>query len=227
MTKTKPKFRTSCIIPLYNQKEFFVEAIESALAQTVPVEIIVVDDGSTDGGRFLADEYADRATIIHQVNKGLASARNTGIMNATGKFILPLDADDILLPTCVERLEKVMDDTDATVVSASFTQFGLADSDVLLMPRPTYDDFKTGNRVGYCSLIRRAFLLSIGGYSPRMTWGWEDYAIWFDIMKRGGKILTIAEPLWKYRVRAGSMVSVAAQHSAELVAQMQKDYGPF
>lgn len=221
------KFRTSIVIPLFNQKEYFVEAIESALAQTVPVEIIVVDDGSTDGGRFLADEYADRATIVHQVNKGLASARNTGIMNATGEFILPLDADDILLPTCVERIERVFDDTDATVVAPSFSQFGLAEGDVILTPRPTFNDFLPGNKVGYCSAIKRSVLLAIGGYSPKMVWGFEDYHLWFNILKLGGKIHTIAEPLWKYRLREGSMISVANQHSQELVAQITKDFGPF
>lgn len=222
------KHRTSIVIPLFNQKEFFVEAVESALAQSVPVEIIVVDDGSTDGGRFLADEYVEKGVkVIHQVNKGLASARNTGIMNATGEFILPLDADDILLPTCVERLEKVMDETDASVVAGSFTQFGQAQGDVLLMPRPSFADFTTGNRIGYSSMVRKSLLLSIGGYSPKMTWGFEDYHLWFDILKRGGNIYTVAEPLWKYRVRQGSMISVATQHSKELIDQIKLDHGPF
>ena len=188
--------RTSIIVPLFNQKDFLAEAVESALAQTVPVEIIIVDDGSTDGGRFLADEYEERGVrVVHQVNKGLASARNTGIMNATGEFVLPLDADDLLLPTAVERIQKVFDDTDADVVAPSFTNFGEVNADVLLMPRPTFNDFLTGNRVGYCSAIKRNLLLEVGGYSPRMTWGFEDYHLWFDILKRGKKIYTIAEPL--------------------------------
>jgi len=216
--------RTSIIIPLYNQKDFFVEAVESALAQTVPVEIIVVDDGSTDGSRFLADDYADRVKVIHQVNKGLPSARNTGIMNATGEFILPLDADDILMPTAVERAEKVMDESDADVVGLSFTNFGAGQGDVLLQMRPTFEDFKPGNRLGYCSLIKKSALLECGGYSPRMTWGWEDYHLWFDLTKRGKKIYTIPEPLWKYRVKLNSMIQIANQHSNELVAQIRHDF---
>lgn len=220
--------KTSIIIPLFNQANFLPEAVESALAQTVPVEVIIVNDGSTDGGKFIASEYEERGVkVIHQVNKGLPAARNTGIMNATGEFILPLDADDILLPTAVERIETVFSETDADIVAPSFTQFGEADADVILMMRPTIEDFKTGNRVGYCSAMRRKDLLECGGYSPRMVWGFEDYHIWFDLLKRGKKIYTIPEPLWKYRVRSGSMISSANQHQAELIAQINKDHGPF
>lgn len=216
--------RTSIIIPLYNQKDFFVEAIESALAQTVPVEIIVVNDGSTDGSRFVIDDYEDRVKIIHQVNKGLSSARNTGIMNATTEFVLMLDSDDKLLPTAVERIEKVFDDTDADIVSPSFTHFGLNNSDVILQMRPTLDDFKSGNKVGYCSAFRRSDLLMVGGYSPRMIWGYEDLALSIDLLKRGKKIFTIPEPLWLYRLKPNSMIQTAQAHHQELMAQIQHDY---
>jgi glycosyltransferase involved in cell wall biosynthesis len=217
--------KTSIIIPLFNQKDFFREAVESALAQTVPVEIIVVNDGSTDGSKFLAEEYADRVKVIHQVNKGLPSARNTGIMNATGEYILPLDADDILLPTAVERMEKVFEDTDADIVSPSFTMFGLQNQDVILDMRPDLDSFKGGNRIGYCSMFRRADLLEMGGYSPRMTFGYEDLALTIGLLRRGKKIYTIPEPLWKYRTKENSMIQTAQAHDAELMAQIKHDYG--
>lgn len=216
--------RTTIIIPLYNQKEFFVEAIESALAQTVPVDIIVVNDGSTDGSKFLVDDYADRVKVVHQVNKGLSSARNTGIMNATTELVLMLDSDDKLLPTAVERMEKVFDDTDADIVSASFTHFGLNTSDVILQMRPTLDDFKSGNKIGYCSMFKRSDLLMVGGYSPRMIWGYEDLALTIDLLKRGKKIYTIPEPLWMYRLKPNSMIQNAQAHHEELMAQIYHDY---
>lgn len=216
--------RTSIIIPLFNQKDFFVEAIESALAQTTPCEIIVVNDGSTDGSKFLADDYADRVKVIHQVNKGLPSARNTGIMNATTELILMLDADDRLLPIAVERMEKVFDDTDADIVSASFTHFGLNTSDVILQMRPTLEDFKSGNKIGYCSMFKRSDLLAVGGYSPRMTWGYEDLALTIDLLKRGKKIYTIPEPLWMYRLKPNSMIQVAQAHHEELMSQIHYDF---
>lgn len=217
--------RTSIVIPLFNQKDFFVEAVESALAQTVPVEIIVINDGSTDGSKFLADDYADRVKVIHQVNKGLPSARNTGIMNATGEFVLMLDADDKLMPTCVERIEKVFDDTDADIVSPSFTHFGLNNADVILNMRPTLEMFKGGNQVAYCSAFKRKDLLEIGGYSPRMIWGYEDLHLSVGLMMRGKKIYTIPEPLFFYRIKENSMIQTAQAHHAELMAQIKHDYG--
>lgn len=216
--------RTTILIPTFNQKDFLVEAVESALAQTTPCDIVIVNDGSTDGSRFVIDDYADRAKIIHQVNKGLPSARNTGIMNATTELVLMLDSDDKLMPTAVERLEKVFDDTDADIVSASFTHFGLNNSDVILQMRPTLEDFKSGNKIGYSSLFRRSDLLEIGGYSPRMIWGFEDLHLTYNLLIRGKKIYTIPEPLWMYRIRANSMISVANQHADELMTQIRHDF---
>lgn len=215
---------TSIVIPAFNVKEFLVEALDSALAQTVPCEIILVNDGSTDGTKFICDDYADRVKVIHQVNKGLPSARNAGIMNATGDIVLMLDADDKLLPTAVERIEKVFAETDADIVSPSFTMFGLQNQDVILQMRPTLDDFKSGNKVGYCSAFKRSDLLAVGGYSPRMTWGYEDLALSIDLLKRGKKLYTIPEPLWLYRIKPNSMLANAQAHHEELMAQIKYDY---
>ena len=216
--------RTTILIPAFNVKDFLVEAIDSALAQTTPCEVIVVNDGSTDGTKFICDDYADRVKVVHQVNKGLPSARNAGIMNATTELILMLDADDKLLPTAVERIEKVFDDTDADIVSPSFTMFGLQNQDVILQMRPQLEDFKSGNKIGYCSAFKRSDLLMIGGYSPRMIWGYEDLALTIDLLKRGKKIYTIPEPLWLYRIKPNSMLANAQAHHAELMAQIHHDY---
>ncbi len=216
--------KISVIIPTFNQQEFLSDCIDSILNQTVkPHEIIVINDGSTDNTRGILEGYEDKIKVIHQVNKGLASARNTGIMNATGDYILPLDSDDLLQDNCIERLTKVIEDTNADIVAPSFKNFGLDNSLVTLMFRPTVEDFKTGNRIGYCSAIKREALLEVGGYSPRMTWGYEDYALWFDLLKRGKTLVTIPEPLWLYRVRANSMLSTAQAHHQELMTQIAKD----
>lgn len=216
--------RTSIIIPAFNVKDFLIEALDSALAQTVPCEVICVNDGSTDGTKFICDDYADRVKVIHQVNKGLPSARNTGIMNATGELVLMLDADDKLLPTVVERIEKVFDDTDADIVSPSFSMFGLQTGDTILQMRPTLEDFKSGNKIGYCSAFKRSDLLAIGGYSPRMIFGYEDLALSIDLLKRGKKIYTIPEPLWLYRIKPNSMLANAQAHHQELMAQIYHDF---
>lgn len=109
--------KISIVIPAYGQATYLLDAIDSALDQTVPCEIIVINDGSPDQTKEYAESYKDRGVkVVNQVNKGLASARNTGIMNATGDYILPLDADDILLPHCVAMVVQKIKDTDADIV---------------------------------------------------------------------------------------------------------------
>lgn len=212
-------------IPVYNQSDTLAEAIESALKQTVPCEVIVVNDGSTDQTKFVLDEYVDRVKVITQINKGLPNARNTAIMNAAGDWFLPLDSDDVLEPNCVERLMQVIEEMNGEVdiVAPSFRVFGSQQQDVLLMMRPTIEDFKSGNRVGYCSAIRLATLKEVGGYSSRMTWGFEDYALWFNLLRLGKRLVTVPEFLWRYRSRPGSMIETANQHAQELMSQIAKD----
>ena len=92
----------SIIIPCFNAEACLQETLDSALAQTHPeVEIIVVDDGSTDGTRALVAAYGDRLRVIHGPNQGAASARNTGTALARGEFLLYLDADDLLEPEAI------------------------------------------------------------------------------------------------------------------------------
>jgi len=209
-------------IPVYNQGEYLMDSIESALDQTVKCEVIVVDDGSTDKSLEIAQHYPVK--VIHQVNKGLPSARNTIIMNATGEYILFLDADDVLLENCVEEILKVIKATNADIIAPSFKQFGTTSQEVILAPNPTIQDFKTANRIGYFSAVRTSLLKEIGGYSPRMYWGYEDFHIWFGLLSRGAKLVTIPIPLVLYRTKEKSMMTDALAHHDELIAQIVKDY---
>lgn len=94
----------SIIIPLYNQKQFVADAIESALAQTFDnIEIIVVNDGSTDSPDEILNKYKDNIKLVYQKNKGLAAARNRGLLESKGEYVQFLDADDILFHDKIER----------------------------------------------------------------------------------------------------------------------------
>lgn len=212
----------SIIIPSFNQQEFLPDAIESALAQTITCEIIVVDDGSTDNSLEIARKYPVK--VVSQVNKGLASARNTGIMNAIGEYCLFLDADDILLERCVEKILTVIESTDVDIIAPSFREFGLGSREVVLMSNPTVEDFRTANRIGYCSAVKRSALFEVGGYSSRMIFGAEDYHLWFDLLTRGKKLMTIPDILWLYRVKENSMWTETAKHYDEFMAQIRKDF---
>lgn len=212
----------SIIIPSFNQQEFLPDAIESALEQRDGKQIIVIDDGSTDTSLAVAQKYP--VTVVSQRNKGLSSARNTGIMHAVGDYCLMLDADDQLMPNCLERMAEVIEKTNADIVSPSFKHFGTINEPLFLQAPPTLEDFKTGNRLPYFSAIRREALLECGGYSPRMQWGYEDYHLWFDLLSRGKTVAVIPEILVLYRTKEHSMIHEANKHSAELFAQIVKDF---
>lgn len=211
-------------IPSYNQSDYLREAIDSALAQTEPCEIIVADDGSTDNSLGIAQNYGGKIKVISQVNKGLASARNTIIMNMKGDHLLPLDADDKLEPNAVERIQEYIDTTDADIIAPSFRTFGTTNQEIILSPSPNVFDFLEANRIGYFSAIRKSKLLEIGGYSPRMTWGYEDLHLWINLLDRGAKLVTIKDILVNYRTKENSMITTAQQHHDELMAQIKKDF---
>lgn len=209
-------------IPCYNQAEYLSDAIQSALDQTVKCEVIVCNDGSTDNSLEIAKRF--HVKVIDQVNKGLSSARNTLIMNSSEEYFLPLDADDILLENCAEKIIETIYKTSADIIAPSFKTFGVSNDRVILETNPIIESFKTANRIGYFSAIKKEALLEVGGYSPRMQFGYEDFHIWFDLLKRGKKLVTIPEVLVLYRTKERSMIHTALEHHDELIAQIQKDH---
>lgn len=222
----------SIIIPSYNQAEYLPKAIESAYNQTVPAkEIIIVDDGSTDNSLELARTYEFKkfpfvespVKVVSQVNKGLPSARNTGIMNCTSDYILPLDADDFLEENALEVIQMAIMQSNADIIAPSFRCFGKINQDVVLGGF-SMDDMKVANRIGYFSCVRRSVLLEVGGYSPRMKFGYEDYHMWFDILRRGRSFNILSDILVNYRTKEKSMIHDAQEHHEELMAQIKKDF---
>lgn len=224
------KLKISVVIPAYNQAQFLAECIESVLAQTYkPHEIIVVNDGSTDETRYVAKQYPE-VKYIEQVNKGLSSARNTGIMNMTGDWLFPLDADDKMLENCLKVVSDTIENNpEADIISPSFKCFGKHQDEIILMPNPQLKDFKfvnglPQNRIGYFSAIKKEALLEVGGYSSRMTFGWEDLHSTINLLSVGKKIVTIPEILILYRTKEHSMIHEANAHATELTNQILKDF---
>ena len=103
----------SIIVPVYNVEKYLRKCLDSIVNQTYKnIEVICVDDGSPDNSIDILREYRakdDRVTIIRQKNKGLSGARNTGIKNATGKYIMFIDSDDWVELNMVELMTKKMD----------------------------------------------------------------------------------------------------------------------
>lgn len=105
-----PELSVSILINNYNYEQFLSEAIESALAQTYTrIEIIVVDDGSTDNSRQILEHYRDRVTLVYKENGGQASAFNAGFTASTGDIICFLDSDDTFEPHKVAEIARVFE----------------------------------------------------------------------------------------------------------------------
>ncbi len=149
----------SVVIPVFNTERYIVEAIESVLAQDLAdIEVIVVDDGSTDGSAQRAAEVAG-VRVIRQPNAGIGAARNTGVAAANGRFIAFLDADDLWTDGHLSKMLRAIDGFDA--VFGQIVQFGEAREETrpqaallagtMLISRDAYDrvgPFAEGLRLG-------------------------------------------------------------------------------
>ena len=205
--------RVSVIIPCYNQGEYLDEAVDSVLAQTYQdVEIVVVNDGSTDPATqaLLADYRRPKTRVIKTANGGLAAARNLAISHSTGAYLCALDADDRLEPSYLSKAVPVLDrDPSITFVSSWLRTFGEESWDWT----PERCDLPTllwEDTVLTAALVRREAVLAVGGYDTSMpVQGDEDWDLWLTLVERGHRGVILPEVLFHYRRRAGSMSTVA------------------
>ena len=183
--------RVSVIIPCYNRAAFLGEAIESAFAQTgVHVDVIVVDDGSTDDSRGVAERYS-RAEYVHQQNAGPSAARNQGLGRATADFVIFLDADDRLMPTAAAQgVGLLLSQPECAMASG---QVRLIDEHGQCVEEPPawcpdgdpYRAFLLGNYIWTPSAVtfRRRAVQQIGGFAREFL-GVEDWDLYLRLARQ-------------------------------------------
>jgi hypothetical protein len=197
----------SVIIPTYNRRQLVAEAVESVLAQTYrPLEVIVIDDGSTDGTEEALRRFGDQIRHLTQANAGVAAARNLGIGAATGDYIALLDADDLWAPTKIAKQVEVLERS---------PKAGVVYCGVWSVNVQTGEQFKSRcdptvrgdirrklllrNRVTTSSLlIRRACFETVGRFDQTLR-GSEDRDLWIRI-SRHFHYECVPEPLVTYRI---------------------------
>jgi glycosyltransferase involved in cell wall biosynthesis len=202
----------SVVIPSYNHGRFLGHAIRSALDQTYgAVEVIVVDDGSTDGSQAVVARCQPGVHYVRQDNRGLPAARNTGIRAARGAFVGFLDADDVWLPGF---LSAVMDrwDRDPTL-GAIHTGFYCMDEDGRRLPQIStsvvaddrmFDRLVDGEFFVPSSVVARRECFDRVGLFDEALRGSEDWDMWLRVARQC-RFAGIAEPLIRYRVHGSNM----------------------
>lgn len=201
--------RLSIVIPCLDHGDFLVEAVASAERSIAePYELIVVNDGSRQPRTLvvLAALEAAGYCVVHQENRGLAAARNRGIELATGRYVLPLDSDNRLLPGFPEAAARVLDeDPGVGVVYGDRSELGLR-SGVVQVPEFDLDMLLTGNFIDACTVIRKQTWSECAGFDGAMpNQGWEDWDLWISAAERGWRFHHLPGAAFEYKVRPESM----------------------
>jgi glycosyltransferase involved in cell wall biosynthesis len=234
----------SVILPVYNGAEFVGAALESALTQTYRhLEIIAIDDGSTDGTSAVLQLYAlrdSRIRVLTQAKGGVARARNRGISDARGDFIAPLDADDLWEPTKIDRqMRRMLEAGHETGFVYSWWVWIDASGTVLdrsprwLLEGCAFESLLQINFTGNASvpLFRKHCIEEAGGYNEQLAataaGGCEDWELVLRVAARY-KAAVVPEILLGYRRRPGSMSSECDTmwRSQQRVVQAMRELRP-
>jgi glycosyltransferase involved in cell wall biosynthesis len=214
-----PGALVSVIIPVWNGRRHLAQAVESVLAQTYqPIEIIVVDDGSTDGSAELVRRLAPAARCVSQPNRGTAAARNLGVTLARGRFIAFLDQDDVWERDKVAAQVAALDgDEGADAAFGYVRQFyspelGDAQRRRMRCPADAVPGFLPS-----ALLIRRESFARVGGFETR--WQIGEWADWYArATERGLRMKVIASVVAWRRLHAGNKGVLRRGHTREYVA---------
>jgi glycosyltransferase involved in cell wall biosynthesis/Flp pilus assembly protein TadD len=195
----------SVIIPCYNYARYLPAAVASVVEQTYQnTEIIIVNDGSTDNTAQVAEELIARhpervIRLINQPNSGQpAISRNRGIAASRGKYLLCLDADDLIAPTMIEEcLEVLEEDPGVAIAYTDRLDFDGVDQ-VVYAGEYNFPRLRYANHISYCALFHREVWDAVGGYRTNVK-GVEDWDFWVAAGARNFTGRRIPKPLFKYR----------------------------
>jgi len=216
--------RVSVIIAAYNSEAYLAEAIESVLGQTVPPdELIVIDDGSTDGTRAILDRFSGRIVALTQANSGQATAVNKGLALARGELIGFCDADDLWTPRKLElQLALLEHDGSLEAAFGKVQQFVSPDVPDEHRARLTPDVEIMPGELKQCMLIRRAALMRAGPFDETLPATF--FIAWLGRAKQGGlKIAHVDDIVVRRRLHLGNggRTNTEAQNLQTLMALRQ------
>ncbi len=204
----------SVVIPNYNYAHYLPQALDSVLGQTYSeLEVIVVDDGSTDDSETILGSYTGHVRLIKQQNQGVAAARNRGVQESSGELVAFLDADDIWMPAKLERqVQRFVDDPELGLVHCGVEEIdytaahlrvrvdgleGWVATQLLLFKRAVI----LGGGSGL--MVPRASFEAMKGFDTRLSTS-ADWDFFYRVAA-SHRVGFVAEPLVKYRIHTGNM----------------------
>jgi glycosyltransferase involved in cell wall biosynthesis len=222
MTGSPQSPLVTVIIPNFNGKAYVADSVNCALASAgVAVEVIVVDDESTDGSLALLEAYGDRITLLRQRRGGPYRARNLAAAQARGQWLAFLDADDEWLPEKLAKQLALARDPVAMVYTdrdnfgdLSRSRQRQSDS-VQLYDGDVFEPLLSGNFITLSSvLIRKDRFESLGGFSIEQH-GVQDWDLWLRYSAAGGRVALCREPLTRYRIHDAQMTNDMQQRARD------------
>jgi glycosyltransferase involved in cell wall biosynthesis len=204
--------KVSVIIPCYNDGKYLKDAVSSVAGLIEKgVEIIIVNDGSTDADtiELLESYYNTGIKVLSHENRGLAYTRNRGISEAKGKYILPLDADNVIKHRYIEKGVEILDNGEFDIVYANPFFIGEMEQ-IRKFESHAFvgQDLFFGNYIDACAIFKKSVWESASGYDEKMPYqGFEDWDFWLSSYLAGFKFKHIDEELYGYRIRGDSMMA--------------------
>jgi glycosyltransferase involved in cell wall biosynthesis len=200
----------SILVPCYNQGIYLKETIQSALASSYrPIEILIINDGSTDNSLALAQELEAQhpeVRVLDQANAGVTKARNAGIAAAQGEYILPLDGDDLISPTYIEQgLAILATRPEVKVVYCQAEKFSDSGRKPWKLKPFSLQQLAKDNMIFVSALFRKADAVAVGGFSEDMRLGREDWEFWIKLLKNGGEVVQLPLVGFFYRLTPTSI----------------------
>lgn len=213
------EIKVSVIIPVYNVEKYLKKCVDSVLAQDYSkYEILLIDDGSTDSSGKICDEYAERyqkIKVIHQKNKGLGGARNTGIDNAIGKYLIFVDSDDYLEVNALSSLINKAEENNADLVICNSktvttsgkkireTNFSLPDA---VFNLDSYKDLIFIQVSAWGKIYKKSIFIKNNIRFPEKYW-FEDIWVTYDIFLNSDRVVKCDNVLYNYVMREGSIMN--------------------
>lgn len=223
----EPLPKVSIVLPTYNGAKYIRQSIDSCLNQTYKnIELIIVDDGSTDGTAEIIKSYKDQRIkyLRHKENKGIPNALNTGFANATGEYLTWTSDDNYYADQAIEKMLSFLRDRNCSFVYCDFFRFNDENpANPKIVELPNVLMLEKHNDVGACFLYSRKVKEVIGDYDPDAFLG-EDYDYWIRISKLFS-MCHIAEALYYFRTHSKSLslTMFYEVRAVEVLVRMKND----